>query len=254
MLVLMCAVWSMAQAPCLRQAHAHNDYLHPRPLFDALEQGFTSVEADVFSVGDRLLVAHTSLELPFAKTFQELYLDPLEKLSKERGGKIMSDGRPLWLLVDIKNNPEKTWSLVAREITNRPSLFCRWVNGKRVNGPVSVVVSGSSPRKSILEAEPRLAGVDGRLPDLGKGLDAEAVPWISDAWNSQFKWRGKGPVPETDLEKMRLLVKQTRAEGKQLRFWGGPDTETAWAAQRQAGVDRIGTDRLKDCAAFLSKP
>jgi len=162
----------MAQAPCLRQAHAHNDYLHPRPLFDALEQGFTSVEADVFSVGDRLLVAHTSLELPFAKTFQELYLEPLEKLSKERGGKIMSDGRPLWLLVDIKNNPEKTWSLVAREITNRPSLFCRWVNGKRVNGPVSVVVSGSSPRKSILEAEPRLAGVDGRLPDLGKGLDA----------------------------------------------------------------------------------
>ncbi len=254
MLALVCVAWTLAQVPCLRQAHAHNDYLHPRPLFDALEQGFTSVEADLFSVGDRLLVAHTSLELPFAKTFQELYLDPLENLAKGRRGKIVADGRPLWLLVDIKNNAEKTWSLVAQEIAKRPTLFCRWEKGKRLEGPVCVVVSGSSPRKSILEAEPRLAGVDGRLSDLGKGLNSEAVPWISDAWNSHFQWRGKGPLPEADQKKMRALVKQTQAEGKQLRFWGGPDNEMAWAALREAGVDRIGTDRLKECAAFLSKP
>ena len=32
----------------LRRAHAHNDYYHKRPLLDALDQGFCSVEADVF--------------------------------------------------------------------------------------------------------------------------------------------------------------------------------------------------------------
>ena len=42
----------------LLQAHAHNDYLHDRPLLDALDQGFASVEADVFLVGDKLCVAH----------------------------------------------------------------------------------------------------------------------------------------------------------------------------------------------------
>ena len=31
----------------LTQAHAHNDYEHDRLLLDALEHGFTSVEADV---------------------------------------------------------------------------------------------------------------------------------------------------------------------------------------------------------------
>ena len=31
----------------LARAHAHNDYEHPRPLRDALDHGFTSVEADV---------------------------------------------------------------------------------------------------------------------------------------------------------------------------------------------------------------
>ena len=32
--------------------HAHNDYLHSRPLLDALDQGFDSVEADVFLVNE----------------------------------------------------------------------------------------------------------------------------------------------------------------------------------------------------------
>ena len=42
----------------LPAAHAHNDYLHKRPLLDALAQGFCSVEADIFLVDGALLVAH----------------------------------------------------------------------------------------------------------------------------------------------------------------------------------------------------
>ena len=40
----------------LPAAHAHNDYLHKRPLLDALAQGFCSVEADIFLVDGALLV------------------------------------------------------------------------------------------------------------------------------------------------------------------------------------------------------
>ena len=39
----------------LARAHAHNDYLHERPLLDALDHGFTSVEADIFLVDGKLL-------------------------------------------------------------------------------------------------------------------------------------------------------------------------------------------------------
>ena len=41
----------------LANAHAHNDYEHDRPLLDALDEGFTSIEADVFLVEGQLLVA-----------------------------------------------------------------------------------------------------------------------------------------------------------------------------------------------------
>ena len=47
-----------ASAAPLPNAHAHNDYEHDRPLLDALDHGFTSIEADVFLVEGQLLVAH----------------------------------------------------------------------------------------------------------------------------------------------------------------------------------------------------
>ena len=42
----------------LERAHAHNDYEHERPLLDALDHGFCSVEADIVLSEGELLVAH----------------------------------------------------------------------------------------------------------------------------------------------------------------------------------------------------
>lgn len=41
----------------IRRTHAHNDYEHKHPLFDALDQGFCSVEADIWINKDGVLVA-----------------------------------------------------------------------------------------------------------------------------------------------------------------------------------------------------
>lgn len=41
-----------------RRAHAHNDYAHDRPLHAAIENGFCSVEADIFLINGQLLVGH----------------------------------------------------------------------------------------------------------------------------------------------------------------------------------------------------
>src|SRR3974390_1561429 len=42
----------------LIHVHAHNDYEHTRPLLDALDHGFCSVEADIYLVDGQLPVAH----------------------------------------------------------------------------------------------------------------------------------------------------------------------------------------------------
>ena len=58
-LINLLALSLQAQPKPLTNVHAHNDYVHTHPLFDALDHGFCSVEADIHLVEDQLLVAHT---------------------------------------------------------------------------------------------------------------------------------------------------------------------------------------------------
>ena len=54
----------------IRQGHAHNDYEHERPLFDALDNGFCSIEVDIFLVGGKFLVGHDGKILGLRKRFR----------------------------------------------------------------------------------------------------------------------------------------------------------------------------------------
>ena len=111
----------------LTRAHAHNDYLHERPLLDALNNGFCSVEADIFLVDGELLVAHTKRELSPERTLKTLYLDPLQKRIKYNGGRVHKGGPELTLLIDIKNNGEETWTVLNRVLAGYPEIFsARW--------------------------------------------------------------------------------------------------------------------------------
>src|SRR5437660_12585606 len=81
-----------AEPTPLIHTHAHNDYEHKRPLFDALEHGFCSVEADIYLVDGQLLVAHNRSQVKPERTLQALYLDPLRELVKKNGGRVYPGG------------------------------------------------------------------------------------------------------------------------------------------------------------------
>src|ERR1035438_747298 len=56
-LLLLPALCFGAEPVPLVHVHAHNDYEHKRPLFDALDHGFCSVEADIYRVAGQGLLA-----------------------------------------------------------------------------------------------------------------------------------------------------------------------------------------------------
>ena len=56
--LLISSIAVHSQPLILPNAYAHNDYWHKRPLLDALDHGFTYVEADVYLRNDQLIVAH----------------------------------------------------------------------------------------------------------------------------------------------------------------------------------------------------
>src|ERR1700691_2176356 len=76
-----------AAATPLVRAHAHNDYEHKRPLFDALDQVLCGGEADIFPVDGRLLVGHIRRLLKPERTLESLYLIPLKERIAKNGGR-----------------------------------------------------------------------------------------------------------------------------------------------------------------------
>ncbi len=219
----------------LIRGHAHNDYRHPRPLHDALDQGFTSVEADVFLVDGKVLVGHDRPELKPERTLAALYLDPLtERIAR---GTVPE---PFTLMIDIKADGETTYAAIRAELQRRPSL-------RRIQ----VVISGDRPLGTLTQEAGAWAGIDGRLNDRQSRLDPKTMPWLSTSWFSFFTWTGRGEMPALERLRLRSLVRQVSRRGRELRFWGAPDQENVWRELTEAGVHRINTDKVGLYAQFV---
>ncbi|MFH9551719.1 phosphatidylinositol-specific phospholipase C/glycerophosphodiester phosphodiesterase family protein [Streptomyces sp. NPDC017435] len=241
----------------LWRAHAHNDYEHPRPLLDALDHRFGSVEADIFLVDGELLVAHSADELDPARTLDTLYLAPLAaRVRAERGSVYRGHRRPLQLLIDIKTEGSSTYLALDRRLERYKDLFTTYTHGRVHSGPVTAVVSGDRAARTPMEAQRvRRAFYDGRLTDLGTSK-ASFTSLISDNWTLNFTWSGVGAFPEAERRKLRDAVRAAHARGQRVRFWATPDLagparDAVWAELLAAGVDHLNTDDLAGLEAFL---
>src|SRR5204863_953326 len=114
----------------LPQAHAHNDYEHARPLFEALDHGFCSVEADIWLTPDGLLIAHDKKDLKPSRTLQALYLDPLRKRIKADGGRVFRDGPAFYLLIDVKPEAETTYAALDKLLAQYADILTVRRDGK----------------------------------------------------------------------------------------------------------------------------
>jgi len=235
----------------LAQAHAHNDYLHTRPLLDALDHGFTSVEADIFLVDGKLLIGHTKDELKPARTLAALYLDPLRERVRANGGSVFPGGKPFYLLIDIKTAGEPTYAVLTKLLAEYADILSVVRDGKLETKAVNVTISGNRPLAMMTAEKVRYAGVDGRLGDLDSDLPAQLLPLISDHWGQNFKWKGEGPIGETDLKKLDSAVTKAHARGRRVRFWATPENIEVWRQLRASGVDMINTDDLAGLEQFL---
>ncbi len=152
--------------------------LHQRPLLDALDNGFCSVEADIFLVDGHLLVAHTESELSPQRSLSELYLDPLRERVTTNGGSVHGDGQRFTLLIDIKSNGESSYRALDELLAEYADVFTHVVDGRVNQRAVTAIVSGNRAVEVIAADSPRYVGIDGRLSDLES--DASGAPVAAD--------------------------------------------------------------------------
>jgi hypothetical protein len=237
----------------LPNAHAHNDYLHARPLLDALDHGFTSVEADVFLVEGNLLVGHDRDKLKPEGTLESLYLAPLAERIQRNNGHVYPNGGRFFLLIDIKDDPQPTYRELQKLLAKHASMLTTVEKGKVLPSAVTVVLTGNRPQIDGSDSGTRYVALDGRLSDLSSEAPAHRMPMISENWTNQFHWNGNGPMPEGERAKLREIVKKAHAAGRVVRFWATQEKETVWRELRAAGVDLINADELDRLSAFLRR-
>jgi len=222
--------------PFAHNGHAHNDYEHERPLFDALQYGFRSIEVDVHAWENQLIVAHDSTDFRKLPNIMDLYINPLDSLLKH--DLIGEQFLPLILMVDLKTNKDASLKILNDLIRSRRDLFYSSQNN---SGPIQILISGDPPLEEFQKLENPYLFLDGRFNQTYPEAIQNQVSRISGRYLSLF-----GHVHGDDrTELIKEHLAQAHANHQKVRFWGTKDHPNTWQYLMDLNVDWIGTDDLK---------
>lgn len=252
-IALLCALSfaliTHAQDSILTHGHAHNDYLHKRPLFDALSNGFTSIEVDVYLFNNKLVASHLPIGLYSKKSMEELYFHPLDSIIRSNGGHVYEGSdAPLILMVDFKEGGSILYPPLQALLKKYEPLITLYQGDSIVRkGPLQILISGSKP---VLADTINMVTLDMGLNALKLTAAQKHATRFSDNWNSHFTWNGKGPMPEAQKKELDALIYRAHQLHKHIRFYHIPDKPKVWRTLLDAGLDWINTDKLKEFRRF----
>ncbi len=237
----------------LPNAFAHNDYLHPHPLFDALQNGYTNIEADIFLKGGRLIVAHIDPFFKKERTLETLYLKPLaDRIAANNGQVYKGYSGSIILMIDVKTDAENTYGALKKLLERYRPILSGYNHGHVFGGKITVVLSGHKPYKMIKSEDNRLAFIDEDLEQTFEDTTAANVyKMASCKYSKLLKWRGAGTIPDSEENTLRKYVLMAHKYGKKVRLWASPESEAVWQELLKCDVDLINTDKLAVLKNFL---
>jgi hypothetical protein len=233
---------------------AHNDYLHKHPLYDALENGFTNIEADIFLKKCKLIIAHFFPYFKSGRTLESIYLKPLsERIAKNNGRVYAGYNNPIILMIDIKTNGDSIYKVLKPLLEKYRWMLTRYENGKVAYGAVTVVLSGHKPYELIENAQSRLAFIDEDLRTMhDDSVNHNVFAMASCKYSKLLKWNGKDTISTSERKKLLDFVATAHKIGAKVRLWASPEKKAVWDELLSCGVDLINTDQLVTFKNYLN--
>ncbi|GGF49975.1 hypothetical protein GCM10011339_43180 [Echinicola rosea] len=233
----------MVKAQVEYKFHSHNDYLQPVPFWTAYANDAASIEVDVILQEGKLMVAHEKATIEAAKTLESLYLVPI------RQAKELGIGEPAFqLLIDIKTEAYATMDVLEDKLEEYTDVLA--VPGKQ--GGVQVVISGNRPRLEDYDDYAPYILFDYQSLDFPSNLPWHRIALVSLPFQRFSVWNGKGRLVQAEKQKLEELIEKAHAVDRSIRFWGAPDSKTAWKAFADMGIDFINTDRPFEASQYLN--
>ena len=129
----------------------------------------------------------------------------------------------------MKTNGEKTYTALQPLLEEYRDMITSHSPKGAEQRAIDVVITGACPRAVIAAQKERLACVDGNVKDLDSDEPADLVPVVSENCALVLQWRGKGPMPSAEREKLLTFVK--KAHGMAAACGCGP-RPTTWRPGR----------------------
>jgi len=243
----------LAQSNPLPSAFAHNDYNHNRPLFDALENGYTNIEADVFLEDDELIIAHINPFFRRSKTLESLYLKPLARYIKNNGGEVYKGyTEPVILMIDIKTGADNTYAAIEKVLMRYSSILSSYDHGVVTKKQVTVVLSGHKPYQMLKAQQTRFAFIDEDLVKSKQDTTSANIYELSSCKYSKIlRWTGRGKFPDEERARLCAYVAMAHKFRRKVRLWASPENQEVWRELLNCKVDLICTDKLAELKEFL---
>jgi alkaline phosphatase len=240
----------MASAQPLRysvaNAHAHNDYENAIPFYLAYNEGFGSIEADIFWIQGTLIVAHDYKEVLQGRTLQQYYILPLlYALERNQGSPYADSSKPLQMLIDIKTDPAQTLNALMELLQSHPPLVG--------SAHLKWVITGNRPAQSQFNLYPAFLSFDGELSEDYGPEELKRISMLSDNFRKYSHWNGQGQIPAAEVTRLNKVIEKAHALHKAVRFWNAPDAMNAWREFMKLGVDFINTDQVTALSYFLER-
>ena len=237
-----------AQPSYFVQGYAHNDYLHKKPLFEALSNGYTHIEADIFLLKDSLVIAHWFPYWKDKRTLESLYLAPLRQMFRNDHPDFNLPA--ITLVIDIKSSPRKTYLALRSLLEKYKDILSSFENGVYKQGMVNIVLTGNKPVALISSEKNRLVMLDDLLNHASEDHHDHLFAMASCKYSRVLQWTGKGQIPLKEKARLLNLVEMAHSQGKKARLWASPENEKVWSELLNCGIDYINTDQLAKLKAF----
>ncbi len=234
--------------PC----HSHNDYMREVPLYQAIEAGCTSVEADIWLEDKELYVGHHSWTLTSSSTLKKLYIDPLVAILEHQNNKSRlhagdESGRvfgvydtdpdvSLVLLLDFETDGKQAWLTVQEQLEplRERGMLTSWNGDTKAitQRPVTVVGTGYAPFDLIVaNTTYRDVFFDAPLDQLSDKYTPENSFYASCSFLTAVGIFWLRPS-SSQVAQVKSQIEAASRRGLISRYWDAPD----WPISRRNNV------------------
>lgn len=241
-----------AQTSILANAYSHNDYCHKRPLMDALDNGFTYVEADIYLRNSKLIVAHILPCFKKNRTLEDLYLKPLLNYMEPTNKNLFTaNNYSITLMIDIKSDADRTYKALILLLDKYKSILSEYNNGDVTTRSVTIVITGHKAYKLIKGSCNRLVFLDENLKQAANDSSSNLYQVASCKYSKILQWKGKGAISEEEIQRLDYFVTEAHKNGRKVRLWASPENKVVWRQLLKSNVDLINTNKLVRLKKFL---